>query len=828
MSVPNSIPPASHVLLPDFRQRSPAGATLAGWLVYAAILCAALLLVPPGLPAGADRGLLATVGLVGAWRWSWAALHLVRSMLWRWAAFPRLRRLADAAPKPAGVAVLVTSYRMPAELNAAVYGSLFAELARLGVPGMVVACVTDPADIEMVEWLFHAQPGMPSGTVLRCMLQDGTGKRSAMAAGLHEIARRAWLPGSALVLMDGDTILTAGSLLRTCAVLMARPDVGAVTTDNIPLVKGHAVTREWYRLRLAHRDSLMCSMSLAGRVLVLTGRFSAFRAELATSAEFIDAITADTVRHGRLGDIRMVTGDDKSTWFALLRHGWKMLYVPDVAVLNVEELPGGGLWRSSISLMTRWYGNMVRNNGRAIRLGPRRVGWFTWSSLVDQRISPWTSLVGATTVLFACVVWSGSSLPCYVAWVLLTRLAICGLYRMTTGRFHALFPLILYVHQMLGAAIKIYMFFHPDRQGWNRQKVRGVGAVRPQVPAPLGRLHGGGRRHLRAFRRGLGRCRGRGHRAQAAGRRPGRIASRAAWPAADLEVAELCGLSLGGSPARVAAAEKGGEQQAVDADAGLVAQHQVGALDHLVPVHPDADTAIGLAGSVDRHFLVDAGPGTGNEAPSAAADAVPAARAAAGSVEVKLSRALRAPHQPGGEAERQFLRPAAARRLAAEQARQLAALGEVEAGREAHLVVQAAVLGIGGGPLLEPGAPIGAAVLPGLTEPWGKATRTPSAVGATLALPQTCETPGSASLNAAGRSIRVVMRRVPPHTSCANAERPKPSAPAATQAANAARAARCMAFCSCSRRPSIWVGQWAGNAAGMVRSQSQRRRMEAP
>lgn len=462
-------------LLPDFRPRSPPGAALAGWLAYVAALCAALLLMPPGLPAGVDRGLLATIGVIGAWRWGWAALHLARSAAWRWVAFPRLRRLADAAPKPAGIAVLVTSYRMSAELNAVVYGSLLVELARLGVPGTVVACITDPADVHVLEWLFHARSDLPPGTALHCVLQDGTGKRSAMAAGLREIARRAWPPGSVLVLMDGDTILTAGSLSRTCAVLMARPDVGAVTTDNLPLVRGHSVTREWYRLRLAHRDSLMCSMSLSGRVLVLTGRFSAFRADIATSAEFIDAITADTIRHGRLGDIRMVTGDDKSTWFAVLRHGWKMLYVPDVAVLNVEELPGRSLWRSSISLMSRWYGNMVRNNGRAIRLGPGRVGWFTWTSLVDQRISPWTSLVGVTAVLFACMVWSGSSLPCYVAWVLLSRLAICGIYWVTTGRFHALFPLILYVHQVLGAAIKIYMFFHPDRQGWNRQKLRGAG-----------------------------------------------------------------------------------------------------------------------------------------------------------------------------------------------------------------------------------------------------------------------------------------------------------------------------------------------------------------
>ncbi len=463
--------PEAAGLLDEYHGHSPWTAAAIGVVLYVGCLVGALALLPPGLPVGPERPLLATFGVIGTWRWSWAAFHLVRSLVWRRLAFPRLRRRADAAPKPDSLAVLVTSYRMPTELNTVVYRELFAEIARFGVPTTVMACITDPSDISLLEWLFQAQPGLPPGTTLHCLPQDGTGKRSAMAAGLHQLAWLGLSGRALLTLMDGDTILTPGCLAKTCAVVMAQPDVGAVTTDNIALVKGHSLTREWYRLRLTHRDSLMCSMSLSRRVLVLTGRFSVFRAELALTAEFIGAIAADAIQHRRLGEIRMVTGDDKSTWFSLLRHGWKMLYVPDVAVYNVEELPGRSFVGSSINLMLRWYGNMARNNGRAIRLGPGRIGWFTWICLVDQRISPWTSLVGLTTMAFSCSFGTINPFFYYVAWVLLTRLLVSMIYLATTGRFHPLFPLILYFHQIAGAWIKIYMFFHPDRQGWSRQKV---------------------------------------------------------------------------------------------------------------------------------------------------------------------------------------------------------------------------------------------------------------------------------------------------------------------------------------------------------------------
>jgi glycosyltransferase Alg8 len=97
----------------------------------------------------------------------------------------------------------------------------------------------------------------------------------------------------------------------------------------------------------------------------------------------------------------MLTGDDKSTWFITLRQGWRMLYVPDVRIRCLEEMPGNGFVSGSFGLMRRWYGNMARSNLRARRLGPARIGFFTWFCLLDQRVSPWTTLTGPAILMHA-------------------------------------------------------------------------------------------------------------------------------------------------------------------------------------------------------------------------------------------------------------------------------------------------------------------------------------------------------------------------------------------------------------------------------------------
>ena len=260
-----------------------------------------------------------------------------------------------------------------------------------------------------------------------------------------------------------------GTIRASIPLLLGTDGVGASTTDNIPLVAGGTLDREWYRLRMRARHLLMCSMSLSRRVLVLTGRLSLYRSEVAFSRGFIAMLGNDVMRHPRLGDIPMLTGDDKSTWYWTLRAGWDLLYIPDVVAYCIEKPPTLGFFRSTTSLMRRYYGNMVRSNGRALALGWSRLGPFTWMTLLDQRISPWTSLSGPTCAILLAVSVSPCFLPAYVASALTVRFLQTALIGGFGRAFHPAFPFLQFYNQLAGSLIKIHTFFHPDIQRWTRQ-----------------------------------------------------------------------------------------------------------------------------------------------------------------------------------------------------------------------------------------------------------------------------------------------------------------------------------------------------------------------
>ncbi len=472
--------PAGHATLPLHHERSSNRSRWFGWVLYLGLTLLLVAVIQICLPQQRlltneitqPAGALVTVGVIGFWRWSWSAYHLVRAIIYRRWKFPRLRRAAEQATPPSLLYFVVPSYRMKQEVNAAVYGRLFEQIASYHIPSIVVALITDPADARVITTLFSGQADLPPGSQLHFLPQAGTGKRDAMADALQFIARGHPPPRSQVILMDGDSLLGAGALAKSCSLLAALPDVGALTTENVPIVKGSALTREWYRLRMAHRDNLMCSMSLSGKILVLTGRFSVYRAQIATSPEFILTLRRDVLDHWWLGRIVFLTGDDKSTWFSVLRQGWDMLYVPDAIIHPIEELPQEGFVKSATSLMMRWYGNMVRGNFRAIKLGPVRCGWFLWTCLIDQRISMWTTLVGPTAMIVTSILYSPIAILYYLLWVLVSRGLVCLIYFVSTGKFHPLFPLILYFNQVLGSVIKIYSTFHPHRQKWTRQRLR--------------------------------------------------------------------------------------------------------------------------------------------------------------------------------------------------------------------------------------------------------------------------------------------------------------------------------------------------------------------
>jgi glycosyltransferase Alg8 len=155
-----------------------------------------------------------------------------------------------------------------------------------------------------------------------------------------------------------------------------------------------------------------------------------------------------------------------------MRLGYDTFYVPDAAINTVEHPPEKSFIKASRKLMFRWYGNNLRQNSRALGLGVRRLGWFTSVVLFDQRVSMWTSLLGLSVALLASLKYGIAILMAYLLWIGLTRLALTLLLAFSGHHIGPAYPVILYYNQIVGALVKIYVFFRLDRQSWTRQDTK--------------------------------------------------------------------------------------------------------------------------------------------------------------------------------------------------------------------------------------------------------------------------------------------------------------------------------------------------------------------
>jgi len=459
--------------------------------LYILALAALMLHAPAELLDPATRPYIIVLGLIGIWRYSWSALHFVRAQIYKRATFPALRRYADAVHADAvenaampDVYVLFTSYRIRAETTTNLLRGAVAEAVRYQGNVTLVASVVEIADQRLLKHIFY-KLAPPERVRLVFVRAQSFGKRHSLAVGLNAIARQRPTEDAVVVLLDGDTVMTTGTLTRTVPFFLFMPNVGALTTDELPVVEGGFWIRNWFDLRFAQRQLLMCSMGLSRRLLTLTGRMSLFRASLATTPSFIDNLRDDSIDHWRLGRIPLLTGDDKSTWFWLLERRHDMLYVPDVSVLTLEHSPGGPFVVASTRLMLRWFGNMLRASSRAIALGPKRVGLFAWWCLIDQRISMWTPLLLPLSAAALALIAGPVVLYAYLVWVMSTRLVQALALLTVRDRVSGLYPLLIFYAQVYGALVKTWIFFHPYRQGWTRQpKAMPPGALelrRPQV-----------------------------------------------------------------------------------------------------------------------------------------------------------------------------------------------------------------------------------------------------------------------------------------------------------------------------------------------------------
>ncbi len=410
------------------------------------------------------------IGMIGAWRYGWGMLHFLRSIIYRAWVFPRLRREAMAKSRTGFASYfLITSFRIPTETTIAVYRAAFRAALDAPGPATVIASIVDLSDQRIIKKLFSSMVGDDDAVDLVILRIEGTGKRDALASGFRAIARLMPAPDAMVAVIDGDSMVPP-DLVEKCAPYFHDPKVGALTTDEVAEVHGNWLFVQWYALRFAQRHILMSSMGLSRRVLTLTGRMSMFRASIICDPSFVAQVELDYIDHPRLGRFKFLTGDDKSSWFWLLKNGYNMLYLPDVTVATIEDPPSNSFFGSAAMLMVRWYGNMLRTNRRALALGPRHVGFFVWWAIFDQRVSMWTCLVGLTSALLATLFVSPFTILVYAVWILASRYALTLSLFSARKRVSAITPLLLYFNQIYGSLMKVFVFFHMDRQKWTRQK----------------------------------------------------------------------------------------------------------------------------------------------------------------------------------------------------------------------------------------------------------------------------------------------------------------------------------------------------------------------
>lgn len=442
-----------------------------GFCLYTLGLAAAACGVQTVTLGSVPAALAAIIGVLAIWRYSWGMVHFCRSLVYRKVAFPALRRRAEAggpALMPPHIYLLLTSFRIGGDTTLRVYRAAVREAIACGIPATIVASIVEMGDEFLIKEIFTAA-NPPAHVQLKFVRIPGTGKRDALGQGFRAISRCMPEPGALVAVIDGDSELSSGLINKCAPFFSMMPKLGALTTDEDSEVEGSEIMSEWHRIRFAQRHILMSSMSLSARVLTLTGRMSMFRAEIVTDAGFIRHVENDAVTHWRLGYFKFLTGDDKSTWFWVLKSGYDMLYVPDVSINTVEHPPSESFFKATSILMMRWFGNMLQINGRALGLGPARTGLFAWWCVLDQRISMWTSLTGPTFALFLGIKHSWSFVALYLVWIGFTRWVMTLMLLSARPGVSGYYPFLMYYNQIWGSCIKTYAFFRLDRQSWTRQ-----------------------------------------------------------------------------------------------------------------------------------------------------------------------------------------------------------------------------------------------------------------------------------------------------------------------------------------------------------------------
>ncbi len=447
-----------------------------GWALfnisfYLGCCLLAILLLPNRLWDPDARQITLVVGLLGVWRYGWWFTHAVRAMIYGRLVYPKLRNRGkeawEAGWRPRHMHFMMTTYKEHRDITEKVIRSILVEIRNAGVPGTIWLGSSDRFDEDIVS-NFMKREAKDLDVTLRIIRQNVSGKRAAIGLVLRAMSRASVENDDLVVFMDGDFILAEGAVGRCMPLFHLYPDLQACTTDEEVICIGPKWIETWLKMRFSQRRLAMQSHALSGRVLTLTGRMSVFRASHLLKLEFIRLLEADHLNHWLWGDFRFLSGDDKSTWYYMLKNNAKMLYVPDALGYTVEVIEGSGMDRM-VQNFRRWSGNMLRNGARAIALGPNRMPFFIWWCLIDQRLSMWTMLLSPALALFATLATGPTYFVSYIIFVALSRMLLSLFLFGYSRKIEMAYPWILYLNQLINASVKVYCIFRLSKQKWSNR-----------------------------------------------------------------------------------------------------------------------------------------------------------------------------------------------------------------------------------------------------------------------------------------------------------------------------------------------------------------------
>ena len=417
------------------------------------------------------KSIIVGAAFIGSWRYSLMLLNYIRAYIYAKKRYPEYLKAIEKLPQdkryPKHLYIIIPSYKEDAWVTTEVFQALFSELNQLKCTTTIVVATGTPQEDSVIRNVYDAHPSTDSISLI--LQRQSDGKRVAMGHMLRVVAKdtdKNNYDDTITVFMDGDTYLPLNSLKKTLPFFMLDKNLGAITTNEVAYINSKSSWyKEWFNLKFAQRHVLFQSQSLSKRVLTLTGRFSVFRTSAVITEEFISTIEHDIIVDPSYGKFRFLMGDDKSSWYILMKHNYNMLYLPDVLVYPLESRDTQFL-KISRFLPYRWYGNTLRNNKRARALKDQPL--FIRYLLIDQIVLMWTSLVGVAAALFLSIFVHIVYLPLYFSWIILVRLFQMFVFVYFGHRVSMLtLPIMLY-SQWMGAYIKIKSYFHLSDQKWSK------------------------------------------------------------------------------------------------------------------------------------------------------------------------------------------------------------------------------------------------------------------------------------------------------------------------------------------------------------------------